>query len=413
MTKQLRAEIVAVGTELLLGQIANTNGQWLSKRLADYGINVFHHSVVGDNLGRVRQVFEYAGQRSDIVVVTGGLGPTDDDLTREAFQVITGLNLKEDEVSLNKISNYFKKNHRDMTPNNKKQALVFETAEVFPNLVGMAPGMVVEVEGVTWIFMPGVPREMKQIANDFAFPYIKNKYQLDAVIQSRMLRFIGIGESQLEHELRRLIDAQNNPTIAPLAQEGEVAIRLTAKARSKKEADLLIDDLEKEILSQVGGYFYGYDEETVEEKVIEKLAEKNLKVAIAESLTGGKFTDRLISVPGASQAVIAGIVCYSPQSKQQLVGVNPETIQLYGTVSKQCAEELSQNIQQKLGADIGISFTGVAGPDSSEGKAPGTVFISVHHKTKGTVSREFNFQGGRSGIRQRTVKKGLEMLLQI
>ncbi|QTM99478.1 competence/damage-inducible protein A [Sediminibacillus dalangtanensis] len=411
--KQVSAEIVAVGTELLLGQISNTNGQWLSKRLADYGVNVYHHSVVGDNLERVKQVFTTAAKRSDIVLVTGGLGPTEDDMTRDAFQEIYGVDVVTDEPSLQKIISYFKNNHRKMTPNNRKQALIFNGSQALPNHVGMAPGMAMETEDVTWIFMPGVPREMKQIAEEYAFPYIKEKYQLDRVIQSRMLRFVGIGESQLEHQLQSLIAVQTNPTIAPLALEGEVAVRLTASASTSQAAERLIREAEKQILELVGDFFYGYDEENLEAKTVEMLAEGKLKIAAAESLTGGMFTSKLVSVPGASQIVAGSVVCYSPEVKQSVVKVLPETIDRFGTVSKQCAEEMAENILSSFHADIGISFTGVAGPGESEGNPPGTVFIGISQQQKETKVYQFQFNGNRETIRARTVKKGLELLYRL
>ncbi len=411
--KQISAEIVAVGTELLLGQISNTNGQWLSKRLADYGVNVYHHSVVGDNLDRVKQVFTTAAKRSDIVLVTGGLGPTEDDMTRDAFQEIYGVDVEVDEASLRKITSYFKNNNRNMTPNNRKQALVFKGSQVLPNEVGMAPGMAMETEDATWFFMPGVPREMKQIADEYAFPYIKNKYRLDRIIQSRMLRFVGIGESQLEHQLQSVIAEQTNPTIAPLASEGEVAVRLTASAPTSESAERMISEAEERILEQVGEYFYGYDEESLEAKAVEKLKSGGWTIAAAESLTGGMFTSRLVSVPGTSQVVAGSVVCYSPEVKRSVVKVLPETIDRFGTVSEQCAQEMAENIRSEFGTDIGISFTGVAGPGDSEGNPPGTVFIGVSQDQKATKVYQFKFNGNREAVRARTVKKGLELVYRL
>ncbi|WP_077621903.1 competence/damage-inducible protein A [Sediminibacillus massiliensis] len=407
--KHLKAEIVAVGTELLLGQISNTNAQWLSQKLSQHGISVFFHSVVGDNLERVKQTFKQAGSRSDIVFVTGGLGPTDDDMTREAFQSLTGRQLKEDQEAMDKISAYFRNAKRTMTPNNRKQARVFEGAKVLKNTAGMAPGMIVEEEEVTWIFMPGVPREMKQLSIEQVFPYLVETYQLNTVIHSRMLRFTGIGESQLEHQLKNLIDGQTNPTIAPLAYEGEVAIRLTASATTKQEADKLIDETEKKILESAGPYFFGYDEETIEQKVIERLNVSNQTIAAAESLTGGRFTDLLVSVPGASQVINGGIVSYATKVKINHLGISEQLINKYGTVSSQCAEAMAENVRDALKADIGISFTGVAGPDQTEGKEPGTVFIGIAEQGK-TVAQAYHFSGDRNSVRKRAVKKGLEIL---
>ncbi|MDC3414070.1 competence/damage-inducible protein A [Aquibacillus sp. 3ASR75-11] len=409
---QVRAEIVAVGTELLLGQISNTNAQWISEQLAKYGIHTLYHSVVGDNLERVSNTFEHAGKRSELVFVTGGLGPTDDDLTREAFQIITGFHLIEEPASMHKIEGYFKRANRQMTLNNRKQARIFEGAYVLSNEVGMAPGMIIDYDDTTWVFMPGVPREMKHMLSTVALPHLKNKLHLNAVIQSRMLRFIGIGESQLEHDLKKLIVNQDNPTIAPLASEGEVAIRITAKAATKEIADDMLNQTEQEILAISGSYFYGYDEETIEQKVVSLLKESTRKIAAAESLTGGKFMDKMVAVSGASSVCQGGIVCYATSVKQKVLGVSDQTIKTHGTVSKQCATEMAENVMKKLDASIGVSFTGVAGPDESEGKKVGTVYIAISQKGSPTVVKEYTFSGDRETIRNRTVKKGYELLWQ-
>lgn len=408
--KQINAEVIAVGTEILIGQINNTNAQWISKLLADNGINVFYHHVVGDNLARVQSSFAKAQRDADLVLVTGGLGPTEDDLTREAFQLISGLEMHEDKVSMDRIKEFFVKRGRTMSPNNHKQARVFEGAKVLENTVGMAPGMLVEHDGVIWAFMPGVPREMKQIMSDHVMPYVREKYQLQSVLQSRLLHFIGIGESQLETDLLDLIQVQENPTIATYASEGEVAVRLTARADTKEEADRLIDVIEKEVMERVGQYFYGYDETSVQQQVFELLKKRQFTLASAESLTGGLFADALVSLSGASEVFLGSFVTYAPSMKQHVLGVKPETLQKEGTVSEQCAIEMAENAVRLTGADIGISFTGVAGPDSSEGKEPGTVYISLHEKGKQTRTTELSIRSSRQGVRAQAVKKGFDML---
>lgn len=410
MSKNYSAEIVAVGTELLLGQISNTNAQWISEKLADVGIHVYFHSVVGDNLERVKDVFQQAARRSDIVLVTGGLGPTDDDLTREAFQKMTGFETIEDKNSMEKIEAFFKKNNREMTANNRKQSLVFEGANVYSNQVGMAPGMNIAYQGVQWFFMPGVPKEMKSIMEQSVLPDLKAMFSLSTTIRSRMLRFIGIGESQLEHDLHELIEQQSNPTIAPLAAEGEVALRLTAKAESEQEAFRLISETEKKVFSIVEKYYYGQDEETLSGKIIQLLKDKNWKIAAAESLTGGKFSDSLISVPGASEAFNGSVVSYTAEAKINLLRVPATVIETEGTVSGGCAKEMAVNIKQLTGSEFGISFTGVAGPDSIEGKEVGTVYIALHTMTGDTVINRYQISGDRETIRNRAVKKGLELL---
>lgn len=413
MKKQHKAEIVAVGTELLLGQIPNTNAQWISEQLAMYGINVYNHVVVGDNLERVAESFKQAHKRSDIIIVTGGLGPTEDDLTREAFQAISKLKMIEHAPSMRKIEEYFAKQAWKMTPNNHKQARVFETATVLQNKNGMAPGMIVEFENRTWIFLPGVPREMKGLFTDAILPYLYQLTGKEEVIKSVILKFLGIGESALEHELLDLIHMQTNPTIAPLATDDGIIIRLTAKAARDVDLDRLLNDTKQAVLEKVGKYFVAENEETVEQVIIRLLKKDKKTIASAESLTGGMFVNQLISVPGASDAVYGGIVCYDSRVKMNILDVPKQVILEKGTVSEECAIILARNVREKLGTDIGISFTGVAGPDDVEGKEQGTVFIGVSMKGNTDKAYGFHFTGDRNGVRKRAVNKGLEIIFNL
>ncbi|MED4474595.1 competence/damage-inducible protein A [Oceanobacillus caeni] len=406
----VKAEIIAVGTELLLGQIANTNAQWLSNQLASLGINVYQHEVVGDNLNRVQEAFEQAQKRSDIIIVTGGLGPTEDDLTREAFQLMTELELVEHKPSMDKIQSFFEKNNTTMTPNNRRQARVFKGSQVLFNRKGMAPGMIVSHESTTWVFLPGVPREMKGLFTEEVFPYLQKLTGNTEVIKSLVLKFLGIGESELEHRLSHLIQAQKNPTIAPLAQNTGVVIRLTAKEETEERAERLLEESKRQILHEVGDYFYGINDETIEENIISLLKEKKMKIASAESLTGGMFSNRLISVSGASNVCRGGIVCYDTNVKQDVLGVSKETIQNKGTVSEECALEMAEQVSSKLDADIGISFTGVAGPDEVEGKSVGTVYIALTTSNGEKKVEKFIFSGDRNAIRRRATLKGLEIV---
>ncbi|HLR80175.1 MAG TPA: competence/damage-inducible protein A [Bacillota bacterium] len=407
--KQANAELISIGTELLLGQIADTNAQWISQQLALYGVNVFHHSVVGDNLYRVERSFRLASDRANIIIVTGGLGPTDDDLTREAFQLISNMEMIEHKPSMEKIQAFFAKQKTVMTPNNRKQARIFKGSKVIPNRYGMAPGMIVPFDGKIWVFLPGVPREMKQMFTDKVIPYIKENVGNDDLIKSRILRFIGIGESQLEHELKDLIDIQDNPTIAPLAQNNGMTIRLTAKGSSEAKVDEMLHKTEQQILERVSAFCYGVNNQTIENTIVDLLKKENIKISSAESLTGGKFMDRLISVPGSSQACRGAIVCYDTQVKTDVLGVSQETIRTKGTVSYECALEMAENVCNLLDADIGVSFTGIAGPDSIEGKPVGTVFIGIVGDGREQVEK-FTFHGDRESIRERTVLKGYEQL---
>ena len=408
--KQLQAEIIAVGTELLLGQIANTNAQWLSKQLAAYGVNTYFHTVVGDNLSRVEQVFKKAHDRSSLIFVTGGLGPTEDDLTREAFQRISNLEIIEHAPSLHKIRQFYKRQGKEMTPNNKRQARIFQEAKVIDNSFGMAPGMIVTYEKRTWIFLPGVPREMKKMAIDTVFPYIYTLMDTQMVIKSKVLRFLGIVESQLEHELKNEIQKQENPTIAPLAQDDGVVIRLTAKATSSEKVEKMLNEAKEHVLNKVGTYFYGMEEDSIQSTILSMLQQQNKFIATAESLTGGMFVEKLISSPGVSSVCRGGIVCYDKRVKEKVLHVSKKTIEEKGTVSKECALELAKNICDVLDAHIGISFTGVAGPDSLEGHPVGTVFVSIYSTSGEQIVEQFIFQGDRNTVRKRAMLKGFELL---
>ena len=408
--KNINAEIIAVGTELLLGQIANTNAQWISQQLANEGINVLYHGVVGDNLNRVQESLKQAGDRSDVIIITGGLGPTDDDLTREAFQQISQLNLIEDHSSLNKVVDYFKQQGTDMTSNNRKQARVFEKAQILENKTGMAPGMIVHFLNKVWIFLPGVPTEMKQMIQDDVIPYLRNLYGQDVIIKSKILRFIGIGEAKLEDELKHLIRNQTNPTIALLAQNDGIIARLTVKAETDKQANDLLLDVEEKIESKVGQYFIGTGYQTIENKVVSMLKEKKITVAAAESLTGGMFTEKIINISGASQVCPGGIIAYSPQIKVNVLGVSSDIIESKGTVSSECATEMALQVRELLQTQIGMSFTGVAGPDESEGHKPGTFYVGLSSACGKIMSEKYTIHGNRETIRRKAVIKGFEIL---
>ncbi|GIO22034.1 competence/damage-inducible protein A [Oceanobacillus sp. J11TS1] len=412
MTKTYQAEIVAVGTELLLGQIANTNAQWLSERLATYGINIYNHTVVGDNLERVEQAFRLAGSRSDIVIVTGGLGPTEDDLTREGFEQLTGLEILEHKVTMEKIENYFKARNRTMTPNNRKQARVFKGARVLENNAGMAPGMYVDYQDTHWFFLPGVPREMKQISSEELFPFLEKLTGKQQVIQSTILKFIGIGESDLEHALKDMIHKQTNPTIAPLAQDQGVIIRVTARASSKEDAQKLVADKKQEILGRIGEYCFGEDDQTIESKVMELLAEKEKTIGAAESLTGGLFSSKLVATAGASKVFAGSLITYQTSVKESLLDLSPEWIAQYGVVSRECAEEMAKQAALKLNTSMAISFTGVAGPDTQEGKPVGQVYIAIIDKGQIVTSSSILLSGTRNIIREKAALKGFELLYQ-
>jgi nicotinamide-nucleotide amidase len=403
----MNAEIIAVGSELLLGQIANTNAQFISEHLAALGIDVFFHTVCGDNEGRMIDVIKNAEKRADLLIFTGGLGPTKDDLTKETVANVLRRKLVTDQEAMESILEYFKVTGRAMTENNKKQALVIEGSHVLPNHHGMAPGMIVDASQHLYLLMPGVPSEMKPMFLDFARLYLARRNEEH--IQSRVLRFFGIGESQLETQIIDLIDAQSNPTIAPLAKESEVTLRLTAKHEHLDQAEAMLDAIEAKIDARVGQYLYGYNEESLPKIVFELLRDQKKTIAFAESLTGGMAADWMAAFPGASSVLTGGVVCYTNQVKNQVLSVPQEVLDTDGAVSASCAKHLAASIRKLCGSDFGVSFTGVAGPDKSEGKAVGTVYVGFSD-SNGSKSYRFQFNGSRQKIRIQSTKTGYDIV---
>lgn len=410
MNKSINTEIIAVGTELLLGQIANTNAQWMSQQLALHGMNTYFHTVVGDNLQRLTTILNESLKRSDVIIVSGGLGPTKDDLSREAFAEISNIPIVEEPNSLRKIEHFFEKQQMVMTPNNRLQARVFQNSIVLTNRWGMAPGNIVEYNNKKIIFIPGVPREMKQIFSDHVIPFLKG-LNGEMIIQSLVLKFVGIGESNLEHELQELITYQQNPTIAPLSHKDGVTIRVTAKAQTMDEAKRMLERTKADILKQVGTFYYGENDETIEQKVFERLKNDGKTISAAESLTGGAFQDKMVNVEGTSLVFKGGIVSYDVNIKRKILGVSHNLIANDGTVSASCARAMAQGIMHLMDTDIGISFTGVAGPEEIENKQVGTVFIAVIDRSGYENIQRFQFHGDRKQIRHRAVIKGYELLL--
>ena len=318
----MNAEIISVGSELLLGQIVNTNAAFLSQELAILGVNVYYQTTVGDNHLRLTSALEQAQSRSDLVILTGGLGPTKDDLTKESVGALVGKQLVHDPKSLHSIEAFFKKRDRPMSENNRKQALVIEGSHVLPNHYGMAPGMVVSSHGVKFVLLPGPPKEMKPMFKNELMPYLLGELGERESITSRVLRFFDIGESQLETDVLDLIEAQTNPTIAPLASEGEVTLRLTVKHADKAEQLRLLDETEGLIRDRVGQYLYGYEGTSLMEQLFLQLQEKGCTIATAESLTGGQFSGGLTSFSGSSSVYRGGIVSYATDVKENVLGVS-------------------------------------------------------------------------------------------
>ncbi|WP_048602432.1 competence/damage-inducible protein A [Rubeoparvulum massiliense] len=407
----MKGEIIAVGSELLLGQIANTNAQFISQQCALHGIPIYYHTVVGDNAQRLRQVILTAQKRSDVIIFTGGLGPTQDDLTKEIVAEVLGLPLQYDKETEERITSYFQKTGRPMTPNNRKQALTAKDTTVFLNNHGLACGMGLEINGIRYALLPGPPREMKPMFMNSALPFLLQQEE-NGVVHSHVLRFFGIGESQLETELQDLISIQTNPTLAPLANDGEVKIRLTASAASIDEAERLMAQVEQEIIRRVGVFLYSAQDEDLAEVVIHQLAKKGRTLAVAESCTGGLLAEMLTNIPGSSEVFQGGFVCYTNQVKERICGVPAEILQVHGAVSAETAATLAENTCKLLQVDYALAITGVAGPAPSENKDPGLVYVGLAQRGKMTTVNTLHLAGVREEIRIRAAKHALSMVLQ-
>ncbi|MFO7295753.1 MAG: competence/damage-inducible protein A [Clostridia bacterium] len=402
------AEIIAVGSELLLGQIANTNAQYISQRLSSVGLNVYYHTVVGDNRKRLLSALEIACKRADIIITTGGLGPTMDDLTKETVAEFLGLELVLHQPSAQAIREYFSKRGRTMTENNLKQAMFPKEAIVLPNDVGTAPGAIIERDGKTFIILPGPPYEMQPMFENHVIPYLTRKE--DQTIFSRILRIYGIGESAVEEMIKDLLENQSNPTIAPLASYGEVTLRLTVKCHRSQDPLELIKPVEDEIRRRLGEAVYGVDDDRLETVVAKLLKEKGLTLAVAESCTGGLISNMLTDVPGISENLLEACVTYSNQAKIKRLGVKPETLEAYGAVSPQTAQEMAEGILKTSGADIGLAVTGIAGPGGGSPEKPvGLAYIAIAAGNHVEVNRIYN-QGNRKRIKLSTANTALDLL---
>ena len=374
----LTAEIIAVGTELLLGGTVNSDAQDVSRLLSALGINVFFHTVVGDNPGRMKQAVEIAKGRADIIITTGGLGPTFDDITKQTLAETFGKKLIMNENEANRIRVFFEKRlpNMKMSENNLRQAELPEGCVIFDNAVGTAPGCAFEAEGKHIIMLPGPPRECREMLKTCVDPYLR-KLSADE-IHSHNIHIFGLGESAVEDKLRPLMENLFNPTLAPYAKDGEVMLRLTAKAESKEKADDLMAPVMKQVCDVLGDIIYGIDTESLENTVVGLLRERGMTLATAESCTGGLLSKRLTDIPGASKVYYGGVVAYSEQSKVELCGVEPDIISKYGAVSREAALAMATGVRLKLDTDIGIGITGIAGPDSDgSGLEPGIVFVAM------------------------------------
>lgn len=404
----MKAEIISVGTELLLGDILNTNAQYLSKKLAELGIFLYRQMVVGDNMERIVQAFDEAFKRSDLVITTGGLGPTQDDLTKEAAAKFFSKKLVLHEPTLQAIKDYFKGREEYLTDGNIKQAYIPEGAIVLDNFYGTAPGCIIEDFGRRLIILPGPPKEMEPMFEMAVMPYLQ-KLQ-NCVLYSEVLRIFGMGECLVVEKIKEIIENQDNPTIAPYANEGEVLLRITARADNKKQAESMIAPVVEKIREELGEYIYGVGEERLESVVVSLLKERGLTIATAESCTGGLVASRVVNVPGASKVFMEGIIAYSNEAKVRRLGVKEETLSRFGAVSEETAIEMAAGVAKSAGTSIGLSTTGIAGPTGGTPEKPvGLVYLGLYINGK-TMVKKLQLGGDRNKIRNRSAMFALDFV---
>lgn len=404
----MKAEIIAVGTELLLGQIVNTNAQYLSQELAALGLDVYFQTVVGDNMNRLAEAVKTASGRADVLILTGGLGPTQDDLTKEALAEVLGRTLYIDPEAMANIERFFQDRGVPMTENNRRQALAIEGGTPLPNETGLAVGNAIALNGKFYIVLPGPPKEMKPMFEHQAKPWIlKHVLTSEMPVFSRMLKFAGVGESALETKLLDLIQAQSDPTVAPYAKEGEVTIRISTKAANEQEAAVKLDAMEREIASRLPEHLYANVDEPIEKTILDLMASRGLTLSAAESCTGGLLMEMFTALPGSSAVFTGGIVCYSNAMKEKLLNVPHDLLEgenAPGAVSSETAKVLAEQVRLTVGTDIGLSITGVAGPAHSERKPVGLVYVAIAREGADTAVFELNLKGNREIIRLRAVK---------
>ena len=412
----MAAEIICIGTELLLGDILNTNCHYLAQKLADLGIPHYYQTVVGDNVARIHQVIEIAIKRSSILIFTGGLGPTPDDLTTETIADFFQAPLEEKAEVIEDIAQKFAKIGRKMSPSNRKQALLPVGADILPNPTGTAPGMIWQITStpkpITILTFPGVPSEMHRMWQDTAIPFLKSLGWGKDVIYSKMLRFWGIGESSLAEKVNHLFEL-TNPTVAPYASKGEVRLRVSAKDASEAAAIALIKPVAQEIQKIAGLDYFGCDDDSLTSVVGNLLRDRQETLAVAESCTGGGLGAMLTEIPGSSDYFLGGVIAYANEVKQSLLEVKSDDIAQFGAVSHPVAQQMAIGVQKVLNASWGISITGIAGPGGGTGEKPvGLIYIglAIPDGTVESVEYRLGTVRGRSLNRHLTVCNALDLL---
>lgn len=404
----MNCEIICIGTELLTGDTLNTNVQYISRKLSRIGYNVLYHTTIGDNPDRVKSCFGIAAKRADVIIITGGLGPTQDDLTKQTIAEYFGMPLKRDEAQVKKLEKRFDRFNYTLTENNYRQCDIPVGAKAIDNTCGTAPGIHIEKDGLSVFMLPGVPSEMKAMFDLYVMPILSN--QTDQVVISRYFNICDFGESQIEESILDLVKNQTNPTIATYAKPGEVLIRITADGTDPKQVNALLDDYSKEIEKRFGTHIFAHSQKSLSKTVGEFLMKNGITVASAESCTGGLIASMLTEIPGISDVFKMGLVTYSNEAKRELLGVKNTTLDTYGAVSEETAKEMCEGLARISGCDLNVSVTGIAGPDGGTAEKPvGLVYIGICYKGKTRIVKN-RFNGARKRIQLRSAVKAFAMM---
>ncbi len=404
-------EVINTGTELLLGDILNTNFQYLSKALNQKGFDVLYQTTVGDNETRLREVLKIAIARADIIVTTGGLGPTRGDITKEMVASALDLPLELDQETLEKINQFFIHRGICMPENNVKQAMIPQGAHILKNDAGTAPGLAVEADDKLIILLPGPPNEMKHVCTEQMLPFLEEHFSQQGIIHSKVLRLKGIGESTVAEKLDDIIMSQTNPTIAIYARSGEIIIRITAKSIDYAMAEAMIAEMEAEVRKRLEDNIYGVDNESLAKKLGEELLKRNSTISFAESCTGGLASSMLTDIPGSSEYLLGSVVSYSNEAKARVINVSEDSLKKYGAVSEQVAREMAAGVRNLFDTTLGVGITGIAGPGGGSSEKPvGLVYMAIASE-KGIVCQKHKFNGSRTDNKLRSVLAAFSLAL--
>lgn len=404
----MKAEIIAVGTELLMGEILNSNSRDIARELYNLGIDVYHQSVVGDNLNRISKELETAFERADLVITTGGLGPTRDDLTKEAAAHFLKREMILDEESIRHLEDFFGSRGLPLNEGNKRQAYFPEGAKIIPNENGTAPACIIEFDEKVLVILPGPPREVIPLMEKYIIPYLEKR--TGKVFISDIINISGIGEGHMEEKIMDIIEAQENPTVAPYAKEHGLTLRVTASASTEQEARLLLEPVVKKVCDRLGMDVYAIGDTTLEAVVASLLIEQNLSISVAESCSGGLLAGRLINYPGISKVFKEGFITYSNESKINTLGVDSKILSKYGAVSEEVAKQMAKGAADRAKSDVALSITGIAGPDGGTDEKPvGLVYIGLYLLGEVKVMKMDSW-GSRDNVRRRAVSQALDML---